>query len=84
MVAQKLRPVIRQVSKVRQIPCTITEPKVVTVDVFIPKPVVATLGVGTKVGESHKTVDIPGKELIGVGSRNSKKKILLQLLNSMR
>lgn len=61
VVAQKLQPVIRQVSKVRKVSCKVTEPKIITVDVFIPKPVASSLGVGGKIAETHKTVDVPGQ-----------------------
>lgn len=61
VVAQKLQPVLRQVSKINDVHCTVTQPKVVTVDVFIPKPVASTLNVGGMTGETHRTVDIPGK-----------------------
>lgn len=62
VVAQKLQPVLRQVSKINDVHCTVTQPKVVTVDVFIPKPVASTLNVGGMTGETHRTVDIPAAQ----------------------
>lgn len=59
VVAQKLQPVIHASKQSRRVDCQITEPKIITVDVFIPKPVQSVFVPTGRSKESHTTVDIP-------------------------
>lgn len=59
IVAQKLEPVIHEVNETYDVPCTITEPNVITVDVYIPKPVQSRLRFLGKGQEVHTPVSIP-------------------------
>lgn len=59
VVAQKIEPIVHQTDETYDVACKVTEPRVITVDVFIPKPVQSHLRLIGTTNTCHEPVSVP-------------------------